>query len=174
MGIDEIDIEDIKQGEVKKRYLIREILPKFQVGFRFLSGRRTQEYEVPKLFVTNQDSTVELNRKEDKGERDEISRIMNFVTFLILFFTLPQILELIPLSGDILAFLAKLVIFVIIVLDIGTFSKKIAELLILPFQRNNTQTAKYNVNVSKIEDSSVSIGEMIKTSYKQERETDEK
>ncbi|WP_426546713.1 hypothetical protein [Dapis sp. BLCC M126] len=88
MGIEEIEIENIKQAEVKKRYLIREILPKHQVGFQFLSGRRTQENEEPKLFVSNQDSSkVELIPKTYKGERDEISRIMNFVTFLILFFT---------------------------------------------------------------------------------------
>ncbi|MGD1713459.1 hypothetical protein ACP6PK_08710 [Dapis sp. BLCC M172] len=142
MGIEEIEIKDLKPSEVKKRYLIREILPKYQVGFRFVSGRRIQEDEVLSLFVTNKDSTIELTRKEDKGERDEIYRIMNFVTFLILFFTLPQILELIPLSGEILAFLAKLVIFVIIILDIGTFSKKIAELLILPFKINRDRTFK--------------------------------
>ncbi|NES76881.1 MAG: hypothetical protein F6K08_03180 [Okeania sp. SIO1H6] len=87
-----------------------------------MSGRRTQEDKVPKLFVSNKDSKkVDLTPKEYKGERDEISRIMNFVSFLILFFALPQILELIPFSGDILAFLAKLVIFVIIIRDIGTF-----------------------------------------------------
>ena len=152
MGIEEIEIEDIKQGEVKKRYLIREILPKRKVGFRFLSGRQTQEDEVPKLFCSIQDiSKVELIPRTYKGERDEIAIIMNFVTFLILFFTLPQILELIPFSGNILAFLAKLVTFVIIIRDINTFSKKIAELLI---QINKTQRAKYNVNVqggSKIE-----------------------
>ena len=152
MGIEEIEIEDIKQGEVKKRYLIREILPKRKVGFRFLSGRGTQEDEVPKLFCSIQDiSKVELIPRTYKGERDEIAIIMNFVTFLILFFTLPQILELIPFSGNILAFLAKLVTFVIIIRDINTFSKKIAELLI---QINKTQRAKYNVNVqggSKIE-----------------------
>ena len=152
MGIEEIEIEDIKQGEVKKRYLIREILPKRKVGFRFLSGRQTQEDEVPKLFCSIQDiSKVELIPRTYKGERDEIAIIMNFVTFLILFFTLPQILELIPFFGNILAFLAKLVTFVIIIRDINTFSKKIAELLI---QINKTQRAKYNVNVqggSKIE-----------------------
>ncbi len=175
MGIQEIEIEDIKEGELKKRYLIREILPKRKVGFQFLSGRRNQENEVPKLFVSNQDSSkVELIPRTYKGERDEISRIMNFVTFLILFFTLPQILEMIPLSGEFTAFFVKLAILLIIILDIGTFSKKIAELLILPFQRNKTQAAKYNVNVSKIEDSSLSIGDMIKSAYNQEQETDEK
>ncbi|MDY7006668.1 MAG: hypothetical protein SWX82_22790 [Cyanobacteriota bacterium] len=142
MGIDEINIENINQGEVKKRYLIREFLPKSKAKFRFLSGRKTQENEEPILFVSHQDSSVELTRKENKGERDEISRIMNFVTFLILFFTAPQILELIPFYGGILAFLAKLVIFLIIIRDIGTFSKKIAELLILPFKITQTQRAK--------------------------------
>ncbi|NES05293.1 MAG: hypothetical protein F6K22_22200 [Okeania sp. SIO2F4] len=73
MGIEEIKIEDIKQGEVKKRYLIREILPKCQTGFRFLSGRLTQQNEEPKLFVSNQDnSKVDLTQKTDKRERDEI------------------------------------------------------------------------------------------------------
>ncbi len=140
-----------------------------------MSGRETQDNEVPKLFVSNQDSSkVELIPRTYKGERDEISRIMNFVTFLILFFTLPQILEMIPLSGEFTAFFVKLAILLIIILDIGTFSKKIAELLILPFQRNKTQAAKYNVNVSKIEDSSLSIGDMIKSAYNQEQETDEK
>ncbi|NES05294.1 MAG: hypothetical protein F6K22_22205 [Okeania sp. SIO2F4] len=101
---------------------------------------------------------------------------MNFVTFLILFFTLPQILELIPLSGGILAFLAKLVIFVIIIRDIGTFSKKITELLILPFQISKTQRAKYNINIqgsSKIE--SLGIIEGTGTIYgKQKLEKDGK
>lgn len=177
MGIEEIEIEEIKQGEVKKRYLIRDILPKDRVGFRFLSARLTPRDKVPKLFVSNQDiSKVELIPRTYKGERDEIYRIMNFVSFLILFFTLPQILELIPFSGDILAFLAKLVIFVFIIRDIGTFSQKIAELLILPFQTNKTQRVKYNINIqgSKIEDSGISIGDMIKSVYNQEQETDEK
>ncbi|NEQ40286.1 MAG: hypothetical protein F6K40_30215 [Okeania sp. SIO3I5] len=176
MGIEEIKIQDIKQGEVKKRYLIREILPKCQTGFRFLSGRLTQQNEEPKLFVSNQDnSKVDLTQKTDKRERDEISRIMNFVTFLILFFTLPQILELIPFSGEILAFLAKLVTFVIIIRDIGTFSKKIAELLILPFQISKNLGAKYDINIqgSKIE--SLGIIEGTGTIYgNQELEKDEK
>lgn len=176
MGIEEIEIEDIQQGEVKKRYLIREILPKRQVGFRFLSGRLTQENEVPKLFVSNQDSNkVQLIPRTYKGERDEISRIMNFVTFLILFFTLPQILVLIPFAGDILAFLAKLVIFVIIIRDIGTFSKKTSELLILPFQISKNPRAKYNVNVQGSNIDSLGIIEGTGTiSYNQEQETDEK
>ncbi|NET44939.1 hypothetical protein [Okeania sp. SIO2B3] len=177
MGIEKLEIEDIQQGEVKKRYLIREILPKRQVGFRFLSGRRTEENEVPKLFVSNQDSSkVQLIPRTYKSERDEISRIMNFVSFLILFFALPQILELIPDWGKILAFLAKLVIFVFIIRDIGTFSKKIAELLILPFQISKTQRAKYNINIqdSKIEDSGISIGDIVRSSFKQERQKDEK
>ncbi|NEN93890.1 MAG: hypothetical protein F6K48_35435 [Okeania sp. SIO3H1] len=177
MGVKEIKIEDIKQDEVKKRYLIREILPKNQVGFRFLSGRRTQENEVPKLFVLNQDSSkVQLIPRTYKGERDEISRIMNFVSFLILFFTLPQILALIPDWGKTLAFLAKLVIFVFIIRDIGSFSKKIAELLILPFQISKNPRAKYNINIqdSKIEDSGISIGDIVRSSFKQERQKDEK
>ncbi|NEO53788.1 MAG: hypothetical protein F6K54_12285 [Okeania sp. SIO3B5] len=154
MGIEEIEIKDSKQDEAKKRYLIREILPKRKVGFRFLSGRETQENEVPKLFCSIQDiSEVKFIPRTYKGERDEISRIINFVTFLILFLTLPQILELIPFAGDILAFLAKLVIFVIIIRDIGTFSKKIAELLILPFQISKTQRAKNNINIQR--DSSI-------------------
>ena len=172
MGIEEIEIEDIKQSEVKKRYLIREILPKRKVGFQFLSGRRNQENEVPRLFISNQDSTVELTPKEYKGERDEISIIMNFVTFLILFFILPQILELIPFSGDILAFLAKLVIFVIIVRDLGTFSKKIAEFII---QINQNQRAKYNVNVEASDIESLAIMESGgKVYFNQKQETDEK
>ncbi|MGB3511691.1 MAG: hypothetical protein WBA93_21120 [Microcoleaceae cyanobacterium] len=178
MGIEEIKREELNLGEVKKRYLIREILPKDRVRFRFLSARRTQEDEVPKLFCSNQDSSkVELIPRKYKRERDEISRIMIFVTFFILFFTLPQILEMIPIDGEFLAFLAKLVIFLFIVREIGTFSKKIAELLILPFQRAEIQTAKYNINIqrgSNIEDSSISIGDMIKSVDNQEHETDEK
>ncbi len=141
-----------------------------------MSGRETQDNEVPKLFVSNQDSSkVELIPRTYKGERDEISRIMNFVTFLILFFTLPQILELIPYSGNILAFLAKLIIFIIIILDIGTFSKKIAELII---QINPTQRAKYNVNVqggSNVDSLGIIEGTgTIFYKYNQEQETDEK
>ena len=145
MGIEEIEIEDIKQGEFKKRYLMREILPRCKVGFRFLSGRLTQENEVPKLFCSIQDiSEVELIPKTYKVQRDEIAIIANFVTFLILFFTLPQILELVPFFGNILAFLAKLVTFVIIIRDISTFSRKIVELLI---QINQIKNAEYNVNI---------------------------
>lgn len=33
MGIEEIEIKDVKPSEVKKRYLVREILPKRKVGF---------------------------------------------------------------------------------------------------------------------------------------------
>ncbi len=90
-------------------------------------------------------TAIQLNLfREHIKERDEISIIMNFVTFLLFFFTLLKILKLIPFSGDILAFLAKLVIFVIIVQDLGTFSQKITEFLI---QINQTQKAKYNVNI---------------------------
>ena len=88
MGIEEIEIEDIKQGEVKKRYLIREILPKRKVGFRFLSGRQTQEDEVPKLFCSIQDiSKVELIPRTYKGERDEIAIIMNFLSQFLMIYT---------------------------------------------------------------------------------------
>ncbi len=100
---------------------------------------------------------------------------MNFVTFLILFFTLPPILELIPFSGKIMGFLAKLVIFVIIIRDIGTFSKKIAELLI---QINKTQRAKYNVNVqggSNVDSLGIIEGTgTIFYRYNQDMETDKK
>ncbi|MDE5096365.1 MAG: hypothetical protein O4804_19795 [Trichodesmium sp. St11_bin5] len=88
MGIEEIEIEDIKQGEVKKRYLIREILPKRKVGFRFLSGRQTQEDEVPKLFCSIQDiSKVELIPRTYKGERDEIAIIMNLLSQFLMIYT---------------------------------------------------------------------------------------
>ena len=88
MGIEEIEIEDIKQGEVKKRYLIREILPKRKVGFRFLSGRQTQEDEVPKLFCSIQDiSKVELIPRTYKGERDEIAIIMNLSSQFLMIYT---------------------------------------------------------------------------------------
>ncbi|NEP86511.1 MAG: hypothetical protein F6K18_06535 [Okeania sp. SIO2C2] len=85
-------------------------------------------------------------------------------------------MELIPDWGKNLAFLAKLIIFVFIIRDIGSFSKKIAELLILPFQISKTQRAKYNINIqdSKIEDSGISIGDIVRSSFKQERQKDEK
>ncbi|NES68588.1 MAG: hypothetical protein F6K24_26845 [Okeania sp. SIO2D1] len=176
MGIEEVEIEELKSDEVKKRYLIRDILPKDRVGFRFLSARLTPRDEVPKLFVSNQDSSkVQLIPRKDKGERDEISRITNFVTFLILFFTLPQILELIPDWGKNLTFLAKLIIFVFIIREIGTFSKKIAELLILPFQISKNPRAKYNVNLQGSNIDSLGIIEGTgKISYNQEQEINEK
>ncbi len=65
MGIEEIEIEGIKQSEVKKRYLIREILPKCKVGFRFLSGRLTQENEVPQLFFSIQDISIAFPKKRE-------------------------------------------------------------------------------------------------------------
>ncbi|NEQ76289.1 MAG: hypothetical protein F6K23_26560 [Okeania sp. SIO2C9] len=126
-----------------------------------MSGRRNQENEVPKLFISNQDSTVELTRKEYKGERDEISIIMNFVIFLILFFILPQILELIPFAGNILASSAKLVTFVIFIRDIGNFSKKIAEFLVLL----NDKTINIQISPILPNDEAINIQTSPKTGY---------
>ncbi|NEP81840.1 MAG: hypothetical protein F6K39_29000 [Okeania sp. SIO3B3] len=86
---------------------------------------------------------------------------MNFVIFLILFFILPQILELIPFAGNILASSAKLVTFVIFIRDIGNFSKKIAEFLVLL----NDKTRNIQISPTLPNDEAINIQTSPKTGY---------
>jgi hypothetical protein len=174
MGIEEVKIEDINESNIKKRYLIREILPGQKVGFRFVTARHSQQDEIPNLFVSNPDSSnTELVPKKYKGEKDEVYRIMDFVLFFILFITVPQILNPVPFFGDLLAILVRLILFAFIFLNIRAFSEIIAKLLIQPFHKNETSTAQYHIMTG--DRSVISVGDNTITEVnKEDEETVEK
>lgn len=157
MGLEEERIENLRTGEVKKQYKIRNILSGQKIGFRFIGARINQQDPVPELFVYNErESKVQLVPRSYKKENDENYRITRFITLFLLFLILPLVLSTIPFYGGIVSGLTKLVIFVLILPHINTFSTKISSLLILLSQKIREQ--RYGIIQNITGDSNQIVG----------------
>jgi len=180
MGVEEVEMENSKAGEAKKKYKIRNILNGQKIGFRFITARLSEQDKKPNLFVSGDtDSKVQLVPKSLSKESDENSKIVKFITFFLLFLILPQIFTILPLGyGNIAAGLIRLVIFIVILPHIGSFSARIADILTSWKVQNypttsqtGSQSGRYNVIIGTA--SSLSIGDIYKKQESLEGESPE-